>query len=75
MHVGAEDPTIPAADIAAIDAALARTSPPADQYVYAGAGHAFACDARPAMYDSPAADLAWNRTFAFLGEHLPSTRS
>ncbi|GAA3093132.1 hypothetical protein GCM10010530_18040 [Kribbella aluminosa] len=40
-------------------------------HLYPGAGHAFACDARPAMYDTEAATLAWDRTYAFLAEHLP----
>ncbi|SFO37165.1 dienelactone hydrolase family protein [Actinomadura madurae] len=75
MHVGSEDPTIPADQIAAIDAALARTSVPAEQHVYPGAGHAFACDARPAMYDAGAAALAWDRTFEFFDKHLPRTRA
>ncbi|WP_033294536.1 dienelactone hydrolase family protein [Amycolatopsis jejuensis] len=70
LHVGAEDPTIPADQVAAIDAALARTSVHAEQHVYPGAGHAFACDARPARYDPDAAALAWERTFAFLDQHL-----
>ncbi|MTD55258.1 dienelactone hydrolase family protein [Amycolatopsis pithecellobii] len=74
MHVGSEDPTIPAGQVAAIDAALADLAVPARQFVYADAGHAFACDARPAMYQRKAAELAWERTTAFLAEHLPSGR-
>jgi len=70
VHVGSEDPTIPADQVAAIDAALACASTPAEHCVYPGAGHAFACDARPAMYRAEAAALAWDRTFAFLTEHL-----
>ncbi|MTD52943.1 dienelactone hydrolase family protein [Amycolatopsis pithecellobii] len=73
VHVGSEDPTIPADQVAAIDAALARLPVPAEQHVYPGSGHAFACDARPARYDSDAAALAWERTFAFLDKHLPTT--
>jgi carboxymethylenebutenolidase len=74
VHVGADDPTIPGEQTAATEAALARTDGPATQHVYEGAGHAFACDARPAMYRADAAALAWDRTFAFLAETLPATR-
>ncbi len=73
VHVGAEDPTIPAEQVAATDAALSRTDAPATQHVYPGAGHAFACDARPSMYRADAAALAWDRTFAFLAETMPAT--
>lgn len=73
VHVGAEDPTIPPDQVAAVDAALAGTDAPSAQHVYEGAGHAFACDARPALYRADAAALAWERTFAFLSEHVPAT--
>lgn len=72
IHVGEQDPTIPAEQVEATEAALSRTGAPSVQYVYPGAGHAFACDARPAMYRDEAATLAWERTFAFLAEHLPA---
>ncbi len=70
MHVGSEDPSIPAAQVAAIDAAIRNAGIDAVQQVYAGAGHAFACDARPAMYRQDAAALAWQRSLDFLGKHL-----
>ncbi|GJF03496.1 dienelactone hydrolase family protein [Pseudonocardia sp. D17] len=74
LHVGSEDPTIPADHIAALDTALAQVTVSTEQHVYPGAGHAFACDARPTMFDADAAALAWDRTFAFLAEQLPTVR-
>ncbi|MEU9021224.1 dienelactone hydrolase family protein [Actinomadura sp. NPDC048394] len=73
LHVGAEDPTIPADQVKAIDAALQDAGADFDQYVYEDAGHAFACDARPHMYRSGPAETAWERTHAFLDRHLPPT--
>ncbi|MFI1995348.1 dienelactone hydrolase family protein [Actinoplanes sp. NPDC020271] len=72
LHVGAEDPTIPAEQVAAIDNALTEAGVTFDSYVYAGAGHAFACDARPHMYHPQPAQLAWQRTHEFLDRHLPA---
>lgn len=70
MHVGAEDPTIPAADVAAIDDAMAASGAEFVQHVYPDAGHAFACDARPALYRPDAAAAAWARTVDFLDRHV-----
>ncbi|MCS0599710.1 dienelactone hydrolase family protein [Streptomyces sp. LP11] len=73
LHVGAEDPTIPAEQVAAIDSALKSAGVTFESYVYPGAGHAFACDARPHMYRADPAGTAWSRTHAFLDRHLPAT--
>ncbi|MEU6754306.1 dienelactone hydrolase family protein [Spirillospora sp. NPDC046719] len=73
LHVGADDPTIPADQVKAIDAALRDAGADFEQHVYEDAGHAFACDARPHMYRSGPAETAWARTHAFLDRHLPST--
>ncbi|MFG2592347.1 dienelactone hydrolase family protein [Streptomyces sp. NPDC048438] len=72
LHVGADDPTIPADQVAAIEAALTSAGVDFDSYVYEGAGHAFACDARPHMYVEDSAKTAWQRTHAFLDKHLPA---
>lgn len=71
LHVGADDPTIPAAQVQAIDAALQAAGVRFAQHVYPGAGHAFLCDARPAMYREGAAAQAWQRTLDFLNAELP----
>jgi carboxymethylenebutenolidase len=39
-------------------------------YMYEGAQHAFNNDTSPARYNAEAARLAWDRTIAFLREHL-----
>ena len=71
LHVGSEDATIPGEQIIAIAAALTAAGADFEQCVYPKAGHAFACDARPQMYDADAATVAWERTWAFLDRHLP----
>jgi carboxymethylenebutenolidase len=73
LHVGSEDPTIPAEQVAAIESALGRAGVDHSSYVYEGAGHAFACDARPNMYVPEQALDAWHRTWAILDERLPET--
>ncbi|MDK0524217.1 dienelactone hydrolase family protein [Streptomyces sp. ML-6] len=73
LHVGAEDPTIPADHVAAVDAALRDAGVDFESYVYEGSGHAFACDARPHMYVEDSARTAWRRTYAFLDKHVPPT--
>jgi carboxymethylenebutenolidase len=73
LHAGSEDPTIPAAQVAAIDEALGKAGVDYRSHLYPDAGHAFACDARPNMYRPGPADQAWQRTWAFLEERLPRT--
>lgn len=63
-HFGGEDHFIPPEMIERIRAA----DPGGAFYVYAGAGHGFACDDREG-YDPQAAALAEQRTLAFLAEH------
>jgi carboxymethylenebutenolidase len=71
LHVGAEDPTIPADQVESIQTSLTNTGVEFAQYVYPEAGHAFACDARPHMYREQPALAAWERTFAFLDQEIP----
>jgi carboxymethylenebutenolidase len=72
LHVGGEDPTIPAGQVAEIDHALKAAGIDFEQHVYQDSGHAFACDARPHMYRQDDAELAWQRTHAFLDTRLPA---
>jgi carboxymethylenebutenolidase len=73
LHVGGEDPTIPGEQITAIEAALTAAGADFEQHVYPGVGHAFACDARPHLYDADAASAAWERTWSFLDRRLPAS--
>ncbi len=64
MHFGEHDTAIPLADVEVLRAAW----PHVTFHIY-DAHHGFNCDAR-ASYDPAAANLAQERTFAFLAEHL-----
>jgi carboxymethylenebutenolidase len=65
-HWGAEDGHVPPA---MLDAARAYW-PEMEAFVYEGAGHAFANDARPADYRPEAAEKAHERTMAFFAKHI-----
>lgn len=71
MLVGEQDPTIPADHVEAIRQASRQTGADVQIELFAGAGHAFHCDARPAMYHPAAAQQAWDATTAFLSRTLP----
>jgi carboxymethylenebutenolidase len=70
LHVGADDPTIPTEQVTAIDTALTEAGVRFTQHVYPGAGHAFACDARPHLFQARQATRAWERTWDFLDGHV-----
>lgn len=65
LHFGENDSGIPLTDVEIIRA----KRPDVEIHVYPGAQHGFSCDER-ASYDKPSADIAWQRTFAFLAKHL-----
>jgi carboxymethylenebutenolidase len=67
---GREDALIPNADVDQLEARLARQPQPWEIVRYAGAGHAFMNDTRPAMYRPEAAADAWRRLLSFLRLHL-----
>jgi carboxymethylenebutenolidase len=67
---GREDALIPNADVDELEARLARQPQPFEIVRYAGAGHAFFNDTRPAMYRPDAAADAWRRLLAFLRARL-----
>jgi carboxymethylenebutenolidase len=64
-HFGDQDHAIPMADVDRIK----QTYPAAVVHVYAGAGHGFNCDER-ASFSAKDAQLAFERSLAFLGEQL-----
>jgi carboxymethylenebutenolidase len=67
---GREDALIPNADVDELEARLAKARQPHEIVRYAGAGHAFLTDTRPALYRPEAAADAWRRLLAFLRERL-----
>ena len=64
LHFGEKDQHIPIAGVQEVAAA----HPDVPVYIYP-ADHGFNCDHR-ASYDAASAELAWERTLAFFGEHL-----
>jgi carboxymethylenebutenolidase len=75
MMVGDQDPTIPAEHIAALQEACAQAGTDLRIRIFPGAGHAFHCDARPALYRADAARQAWREAVAFLAETARSPAS
>lgn len=70
---GAEDASIPAADVAAIRERLSALGKRSEIVTYPGAGHGFFCEQRPSYRADAAAD-AWKRTLEWLGSALlPAT--
>ena len=65
-HYGADDHSIPLADVEQVRAAAQS---PETVYVYEGAGHGFSCDQR-GSYNAGAAALARTRTVEFLARYL-----
>jgi dienelactone hydrolase len=66
--VGDQDPAVPAAAVDAIEEAAAKAGVDLRVKVFAGAGHAFHRDARPASYHREAALEAWQDALSFLAE-------
>jgi len=58
------------AGIAAYEAALKQAGKTYEIHMYEGVNHAFNNDTNAARYDKAAADLAWQRTVAFLKKNL-----
>ncbi len=65
-HFGAEDSHVPPEMLAEVKAFW----PEMETQVYAGAGHAFANEARPADYVAEAAQIAHRSTLEFFERHL-----
>jgi carboxymethylenebutenolidase len=66
---GGKDAHIPVAGAREFEAALHRLGKDAEVRIYEGAGHAFA-NPSGTNYQKDAADDSWQRTLAFLDEHL-----
>ena len=65
MHFGEKDEGIPLSTVEGIK----EKQPQAEVYTYPGAPHGFACDER-ASFRQESADLAWQRTTAFLAKNM-----
>lgn len=68
-HFGAEDQSIPPADVDKLREVLKAHHKTADLYVYENAGHAFNNDTRES-YRPEAARLAWQRTIAWFDKYV-----
>ncbi len=75
LLVGEEDPTIPAVDLTSIRLACEQAGVDLRTKTFPGAGHAFHCDARPAMYRSGPAQQAWSATVELLTSVIVGSRS
>ena len=67
---GADDTNPSPADVADMDAALTAAGVEHELHSYQGAGHAFLNSGRPSAYREAAANHAWSRCLAWLGQHL-----
>jgi carboxymethylenebutenolidase len=65
-HFAENDPYEPPENVAALAAGLQQAGRPVTFYPYPGTGHWFFEADRPAAYNAAAAELAWERTLAFL---------
>jgi carboxymethylenebutenolidase len=72
LHYAGNDERINAG-IAEYEKALKDAGKPYELHMYDGAEHAFNNDANAARYNKQAADLAWERTIAFLKKHVEQT--
>lgn len=69
-NFGAEDRGIPPSSVQAFEAAMKSARKSVDAKIYEGAGHAFENPDNKTGYRPDAAKDAWQRTLAFLAQHL-----
>ncbi len=67
---GAEDEFVPAADVRELERRLAASPQPSQLVTYAGCGHAFLNDTRPAAFRPEQARAAWALMVAFFRKEL-----
>ncbi len=65
-HFAEADEFEPLSDVERLEESIKRAGRPATFYIYSGTGHWFFEPERPQAYNPAAADLAWERTLAFL---------
>lgn len=66
--MAADDPSVPAADVARFADTLRARGTLMEGFVYQ-ARHGFVASSRTGIFDSAAADLAWSRVLPFLATH------
>ena len=69
-HFAETDQFEPQSDVDELQAALSHAGRPVNFYHYPGTGHWFFESDRSQTFNQPAADLAWDRTLAFLRDSL-----
>jgi len=74
-HYAERDELVSEDEVVELEAHLRLLGKDAEFHRYAGTGHWFAEEDRPAAFDPGAAALAWERTVAFLHRHLDRTGS
>jgi carboxymethylenebutenolidase len=65
-HVGSLDTAVPPEDVAMFE----ERCPEVSWYIYEGIRHGFDSHVRPERYNADASALAWERTQAFMAEHV-----
>jgi carboxymethylenebutenolidase len=69
-HFAEDDPFELKSDVDDLEESLRQAGRPVEFYRYPGTGHWFCEPDRPQAYNKGAADLAWERTLAFLKDSL-----
>ncbi len=69
-HFAETDPNEPAPVVQAMEKVLQEAHRPVTFYTYPGTGHWFFEEDRKDAYNAPTAQLAWERTLAFLHDQL-----
>ena len=69
-HYGAKDGWVTRQEVERLKEGLEKFGKPGAVQIYPEAGHAFFNDTRPEAYRPQDAQLAWQRSLAFFGEHL-----
>ncbi len=69
-HFAENDEFEPQSNVDNLEESLRRIGRPATFYRYRGTGHWFFEPDRPQAFNQEAADIAWNRTLAFLNDSL-----
>ena len=70
-HFAENDEFEPQSNVDELEESLRRADRPVTFYRYSGTGHWFFEPDRTQAFNQAAADLAWERTLAFLREYLP----